>query len=224
MASRPYPEAIRGAWYVLREDEDFEKAREKTTYEIFIYRLDGTFSRIQLKDGHVRSQEQGDFTFDGEFLITRGRNTETYRVSAQSARVWNIETKKHTFTMRRSLYAADATVLESSDLRDIRILPIRVKTTFPNDALGISHGLLTFDRSGELDEPLIVGEVAIELLAERKVCWIGLTRRAGGIEAKTWDRILHESVFDLALEETDGIEELELLDIEEDRFNLIELG
>ena len=224
MTSRPYPEAIRGAWYMMRQDDSIDKARERDTYELYIYRLDGTFSRIQLKDGHVKSQEQGDFTFDGEFLITRGRNTETYRVDAKSPREWHIETKKHAFVIRRSLYASDDAVLSSSDSRDIRILPIRVKVAFPNDALGTSHGLLTFDRGGELQKPLILGEIAVELQPDHKLCWIGLTKRADGIEPQTWDRILRESVFDLGLEETDGIEELELLDIEADRFNVVELG
>lgn len=224
MTSRPYPEAIRGAWYMMRQEEPVDKARERDTYELYIYRLDGTFSRIQLKDGHVKSQEHGDFTFDGEFLITRGRNTETYRVDAKSTREWTIETKKHAFTMKRSLFAPDDAALSSADLRDIRILPIRVKVTFPSDTLGTSHGLLTFDRGGDLEKPLILGEVAVELLNNRKLCWIGLTKRADGIEPQTWDRILRESVFDLGLEDTDNVEELELLDIEADRFNVIEFG
>ena len=46
MTSRPYPEAIRGAWYMMRQEEPVDKARERDTYELYIYRLDGTFSEL----------------------------------------------------------------------------------------------------------------------------------------------------------------------------------
>lgn len=224
MSQRPYPEAIRGIWYVLREDEDLATVRDTHTGDIYLFRMDGSFSHVQLKNGSTRRQEDGSYTFDGEFLITRGRNTETYRVSLRDARTWEMETKKHGFTMHRSLYPEDAVTLTEREQRDLRILPIRAKLTLPHDSLGVALGRLEFEREGA-QAPVILGEVCVELEQERRLCWIGLTARTRDLDASTWTRIAQESIWSMGLDDAqrEGIDELELLHLDTNDFVNIEL-
>lgn len=99
------PEAIRGSWYLLADDnKPLAEAIEKKG-QLLALRLTGKFSLYDLTqedDGTEKVvKDAGDYTFDGDFLILRGRNTETYRVRIKSAWQWNLEAKKKTRKLLR---------------------------------------------------------------------------------------------------------------------------
>lgn len=223
MAERLYPEAIRGSWFLLEQEQSAEEVAASGKLDVISFRFDQRFVRHQSKSGSLREKESGDYTFDGEFLITRSRNTETYRVRPDGWWRWDIETKKDAFVLRRALTTPLAGAISGEDARAIRILPIRVKA---RPILEGDTGLheLTYDRGGELEEPVVVGLASVELDRERGAAWIGLTPLVEGIAPKTWARVAHESLFDLHLGDVSEVTSLEVLSLDSGEVTAFELG
>ncbi len=215
MQERPPPEAIRGSWYFLPESEDPHKPADKGR-QVYRFRLDGTFARYILKSDEWIEKEEGDYTFDGAFLIIRGRNTDTYRVRLEGAWRWNLEGKKEDQKLMRGLMREqDFFDLTEKDAKEIRILPIRATVEAPAEHADVIYDLM---HTGESTIPKRIGSFFVERDSGGKL-WVGLTRFARGLEDKTWERIIRESFLDIYLGKPSDVKvvTVRLLDTDESR-------
>ncbi|RAL22441.1 hypothetical protein DL240_11385 [Lujinxingia litoralis] len=214
MSSRFLPEAIRGAWFYVPEDYDLTRPHERTRMQL-VFRIDGSFTRYQIKNDSRRPVENGDYTYDGNFLILRGRNTDTFRVKQQGYWRWDLEGKKKEQRLLRALVDLDAPLpLSDAASRDIRILPLWVKIhrRFQGpDTIFEAH------YSPDDQDPQLVATFFIEELDEKR--WIGITPLVTGIEPRTWERIIQDCLLDLFLGKPSdiGVVTLRLLDSGEAR-------
>ena len=194
MRTRPSPDAIRGSWYFLPLSADpHNPDRPILTYR---FRLDGTFSIYGARGDESFEKEKGDYTFDGAFLIMRGRNTETYRVKVKDAWRWVLEGKKDEYALLRGrITDNDFVELTADQQKEIRILPIRVTVdNFSNNRDGIYD--LIYKSGGTTRT---VGALFVEKDAEQGKLWVGLSPCTPGIEAKSWERIVRDSFLDIHL-------------------------
>lgn len=199
MTQRLYPEAIRGLWFLIPEETSRQEvAAGEAAAEVLVMRLDGSFRRLSYEGGQMREREHGDYTFDGDFLITRGRSTETYRVRPQQWWRWEIETKKDAFELVRSLddLARPRQELGEEAARDLRILPLRADVEpVLEDPLGLVH--LTFSRA---QDPLL-GVVSVEVDEDSQQVWLGIGRVATELSEELWARLAQEVVCGVYLED-----------------------
>lgn len=191
MAERPPPESIRGSWYYVPASADPRALGDKTP-QVLRFRLDGTFVRYLVRDAELHEKEHGNYTFDGQFLIIRGRNTDTYRVRTGEYWRWFLEGKKEEQVLLRGLVTPKHFgELSPEDQKEIRILPIRVGVEGPEASRdGIFE--LVYRKDGS---PRVVASFFIE--TEGSKIWVGLSRFVDGIEDKTWERIIRESYMDI---------------------------
>ena len=195
MQERPPPESIRGSWYFLPESADPHGPADKGRH-LYRFRLDGTFTRYILKGEDWSEKESGDYTFDGAFLIIRGRNTDTYRVRREGAWRWNLEGKKENQKLMRGLMREnDFFELSEKDAKEIRILPIRATVAVPVDHSDAVFDIMHRSNGGH---PRRIGSFFVERSGGGKI-WVGLTRFATGLRAETWERIIRESFLDVHL-------------------------
>ncbi|MBA2665378.1 MAG: hypothetical protein H0U74_24025 [Bradymonadaceae bacterium] len=195
MAQRPLPEAIRGCWYYLTDATPPAQARLKPL-QLLKFRVDGSFARFQLKDHVKKELEAGTYTFDGQFLILRGRNTDTFRVYPKTFWKWGLEGRKDDQALVRGLVTEEEFVeLASEDQKEIRILPIRVTVRGES---GAGEGIYELVYQ-PLDRELVsIGSFFVERHDDDRL-WIGLSPYVSGIEAKTWERIVRDSYLDIFL-------------------------
>lgn len=215
MQERPLPESIRGSWYFLAESADPHGPAAKGR-SVYRFRLDGTFALYILKGDDWIEKEEGDYTFDGAFLIIRGRNTDTYRVRREGPWKWNLEGKKEDQKLMRGLMKDDDFFeLSAKDAKEIRILPIRVNVTAPATHTDVVYDLMYKGEAGEVRR---IGSFFVEQSGGGKR-WIGLTRFADGLEDKTWERIIRESYLDIFQGKPSdvGVVTVRLLDTDESR-------
>lgn len=132
-----YPEIIQGLWWCVRADDPTSPTRD-----LFAFDADGTFVRVVYKQGARRDAESGDYTFDGSFLIVRGRSTETYRVSMTSSTQWSLDGKRHRLTLARALPVSDPLTLDESTTRMLRLVPQRVSLELLDKALPRSFRMM----------------------------------------------------------------------------------
>ena len=199
MAERPPPESIRGSWYYVDSDADPNELGDKPP-QVLTFKLDGTFTRYIAKSDEWTEKESGDYTFDGAFLIIRGRNTDTFRVRPDAFWRWNLEGKKQSKALLRGLLTPDDFVeLDETDRKEIRILPIRVSVRTPTDHPDAVNELVYRGENGQH----LVGVFFVE--REGQKAWVGLTPCAEGIAEKTWQRIVHESYLDIFLGKPDDV-------------------
>jgi hypothetical protein len=201
MSERLWPEAICGAWF-MGEPEGMEQAWREGVCDLYLFRVDGTFTRWGRRKGYVRETERGDYTFDGDFLITRGRNTETYRVGVEARGDWTLEDKKGQSRMVRRL--VEQAALPEDAARDLRILPVRV--TFAPLLEETPEVLLASYTRGEDEHAL--GLVTLERRRERG--WAGVTRLESTLGRETWARAIAEG----APSRDEALEGLKALDVE----------
>ena len=206
MTDRLYPEVIRGAWFLYKGELSDPTEIPLDECDLLVFRRDGTYSRHQTKPDSPREVEHGTHTFDGEFLITRGRSTETYRVSPHSETHWVLETKKHALQLIRHVNA-NRFDLDEAAARSIRILPMRARGSAWGDGATLVQPIVFAPQDAA---PVTLGLASIELDRTRSSCWVGVSRLAGGLEDATWHRIVHESLFDLGLDDTDDITTLDV--------------
>jgi hypothetical protein len=215
MMERLPPEAIRGSWYFLPESADPHGPADKGR-QLYRFRLDGTFSRYILKGSDWSEKEEGDYTFDGAFLIIRGRNTDTYRVRPEGAWKWNLEGKKEDQKLMRGLMKEDDFFdLSDKDAKEIRILPIRATVEAPAEHDDVVYDLM---HTGEAGHPRRIGSFFVERSSDGKI-WVGLTRFASGLQDTTWERIIRESFLDIFLGKPSDVTvvTVRLLDTDESR-------
>jgi hypothetical protein len=192
MANRPLPESIRGSWYYIDQDADPHDLGDKPP-QVLTFRLDGTFTRYIAKGpDDWMEKESGEYTFDGSFLIIRGRNTDTFRVKPHAFWRWNLEGKKQQKALLRGLVTDDDFVdLPDEDKKEIRILPIRVGIEAPSDVDGVIYDLV-FKRE---EKERKVGNFFVE--RDEQKLWVGVSPFTNGIEERTWERIVRESYLDI---------------------------
>lgn len=191
MAERPPPETIRGSWYYLPESANPRALADKTP-QVLRFRLDGTFTRYLARESEWVEKENGDYTFDGQFLIVRGRNTDTFRVRTDDYWRWVLEGKKEEQVLLRGLVTKkDFVDLNADDQKEIRILPIRVSVEAPANVNDAVFELIYRKDTGER----VVGSFFVE--REGPKIWIGLSRFVRGIDDKTWERIIRDSYLDI---------------------------
>jgi len=201
MRERPLPEAIRGSWYFLPASVDPRNPGERGLM-MYRFRLDGTFSLYSVRDGSLTEKEKGDYTFDGQFLIIRGRTTETFRVRASGFWRWVLEGKKEDYVLVRGrAREQDFATLPPEQSKEIRILPIRV--TVQNEGKHPEAVNELIYQSENIVKP--VGCFFVEHTKEDGKMWVGLSPWADGIEPKTWERIIRESYLDIHLGKPDDV-------------------
>lgn len=191
MAERPPPESIRGSWYYIASSADPHELGDKPP-QVLRFRLDGTFTRYIARQSDWTEKERGEYTFDGAFLIIRGRNTDTFRVRTEEFWRWNLEGKKEEQVLLRGLVKKeDFGELPPEDQKEIRILPIRVGVHAPSDTKDVLYELV-YKGEGERRK---VGTFFVE--REGHKIWVGLIPYVTGIEGRTWERIIRESYLDI---------------------------
>ena len=213
-SSRSLPEAVRGCWYYIPESFQIEGGLNRA-HQVLAFGVDGSFIRYQIKSGRRKIAEEGDYTFDGNFLIIRGRNTDTFRVRRHSFRRWSLEGKKKTHHLIRGLFDDADISLTDAALRDIRILPLRAQVQADFTGEHVIYRL-TYDQDEEA--PVLLATFFVEHHDDGRR-WIGITPLAQGIEPKTWQRIMEDSFLDMFLGKPDDVRvvTLRLLDTDESR-------
>lgn len=193
MRERPLPESIRGSWYYLPANTDPRTTGEKGI-QMYRFRLDGTFSLYGGRPGSWSERERGEYTFDGQFLIIRGRTTETYRVKSNRYWRWTLEGKKEDYVLLRGKATEENfEALPPEQAKEIRILPIRVLITSEYDE---REGIFELIYESEnVRKP--VGSFFVEHNTEDGKMWVGLSPWVDGLEPKTWERIIRESFLDI---------------------------
>ncbi len=195
--SRPLPEAVRGCWYFFASDSAPEEARKKGSLQVLSFAVDGTYSRYKLKENSRKLSESGEYTFDGNFLILRGRRTLTFRVRRSTFWHWQLEDKKKSYILVRGLLADEQRpTLPDDQRRDIRLLPLRarIEADYDGDGGDVIHRIVY-----EVEDQgrRLLATFFVEAGDDQRL--IGLTPLVEGVEPRTWERIIRESYVDLFL-------------------------
>ena len=200
MVSQTHPEAVRGTWYYVPEDFELADGLKKP-HQILAFRVDGSFTRYQVKNERRKVVETGDYTYDGNFLILRGRSTDTFRVRRPFFWRWELEGKKKDQHLLRALVAPHhLPALSESQARDLRILPLRARIHADHDGDDLIYRMVFT----ESEEPILLGTFFVEPHTDGHR-WIGLTPLVQGVEPKTWERIIRDSFLDLFCGKPDDI-------------------
>ncbi|AWV91199.1 hypothetical protein [Bradymonas sediminis] len=190
------PEAIRGSWYMLADDnKPLAEAIEKKG-QLLALRLTGKFSLYDLTQEDAGTakveKDEGDYTFDGDFLILRGRNTETYRVRITSAWQWNLEAKKKKRKLLRGNFLpSDFIELDAEEILEIETLAHRVKAE--SAFLDKDDAIFDLVFSPTDDRRLRIGCFSVDMDEKNHELWIGLTPIATHIGADTWQKIVTQA-------------------------------
>lgn len=201
-SSRSLPEAVRGCWYLVPTEYDLSKGVEGS-YQVYTFGLDGSFRRHQVKSGRLKQAESGDYTFDGNFLILRGRQTETYRVRRPLEWRWELEGKnKDQYLMRALVDEAGFTELDEGAGRSLRILPLRAQVEQDFEEGPPMYRVVY--RGDEGGDAVLLGTFFVEDHPDGRR-WIGLTPMASGLEESTWERIISDSFLDMYCGRPDGV-------------------
>lgn len=203
MSDAPLPEDIRGAWYFLDDDDGAEDG-----LEVLSLRIDGDFVRWEHGDGGFERADQGDYTFDGNFLILRGSNTKTYRVDVRSDVEWYLEGKKENRRLLRTRQdPSKARPLDEEELNSIRVRPTRVSVQLVGENLESPLAELVFETSDSGELP--VGSLAVETVSDEMI-WVGITALTDSIPDELWEAIVEESYLDSARQKPGDVETAEI--------------
>ncbi len=204
-SSRPLPEAVRGCWYYLPVNADHDPNGPR---QVIAFGVDGSFVRYEIKKSRRKEAESGDYTFDGNFLILRGRRTHTFRVHRPSFWQWKLEGKKKHFRLLRGFAPIDEEVatLPDAERRDISLLPLRARVEADFDGANVIHRLV-YEHGAE--DRRLLGTFCVKQRPDSPL-WIGLTPLVRGIEAKIWKRIVRESYLGMFLDQPDDVGQVTL--------------
>lgn len=195
MREKPLPEAIRGSWYYISSDLEMPAGLAKGA-NVLCFRGDSSFARYQFRETEMREAERGTYTFDGNFLILRGRVTDTFRVRVAGPWKWTMEGKRVDQWLLRGLFESEEPVeLSAEEAREIRILPVRVSVKVPWSGAEAVHDLVYQSGEGPVRR---IGSFYVERGSEGRLS-VGLTMAVTGLESRTWERIIRECYLDLFL-------------------------
>jgi hypothetical protein len=192
----PLPEEIRGTWYYLKDEGTPQEALQNKG-ELLTLRLDHSFDRWLVRANSLEHKDDGDYTFDGSFLILRGGNTDTYRVDASHDLMWFLEGKKKSRRLFRTLATeADARALVEDELKSIKVVPSRARCEPPVD-----------DPDCHLVDVLYKDMTLGAIAGERNgnELWAAVTTLAPNIPASTWAGIVKGSYIEKYLDDPKGI-------------------
>lgn len=197
MVDSLYPEAVRGLWFMAQDGEGMRHQLEQLTGELYSFDIQGRFMRVVLREGLRREHESGDYTFDGNFLITRGRSTETFRVTVESPTLWLLEGKRGMVWLSRRALGDDDEEREPDALdgelaRELRILPIRVRFEPWSTQVNLEAWRVLYDRDGRLDPPICLGSISVDRDSAQSL-WFGVTPYLSGLDERTWTRFVSEA-------------------------------
>lgn len=214
--SRPLPQAVRGCWYYVPPSFEVKDGLTKTR-QVITFGVDGTYTRYEIKKDRRKEAESGEYTFDGHFLIIRGRRTHTFRVHRPAFWRWMLEGKKKSWVLMRGLATEDAVEMElpEADQRDIRLLPLRAEIEADFKDNDVIHRVV-YDQD-ERDRRLL-GTFFVEHLPGDHL-WVGVTPLVRQLEDKTWERIIRESYLDKFMGKPKDVETVtvQLLDSHQSR-------
>ena len=204
---RPLPEAVRGCWYLLPGDSDVPPDPEDP-HRVMAFEVDGTYTRYDIARGRKKEGECGEYTFDGNFLILRGRRTHTYRVRRPTYWHWQLEGKKKTHLLLRGLISLEVgdEQLPPEEQRDISLLPLRARVEADFEGQDVIYRLVY--EHGERDRRILATFCADH--RPDAPLWIGLSPLVVGLEPRTWERIIRESYLGMHLDKPKNVEEVVL--------------
>ena len=191
---QPLPESIRGAWYNVGSGEPVEEIVDEDG-EVLVFDLDGGFVRFELEDGRRTKSEEGDYTFDGQFLIVRGKNTSTYRVDVEAPWRWRLEGKRNERLLLRGLVDRAETVeLSDERVEAIGRMPGRVfvRSAFDGDEGG---EICTFVHEPKDGETIEIG--ACYAQGDGELFQIYLTPFVEGLDRPTWEKVVVKAYLDI---------------------------
>jgi hypothetical protein len=218
--SRPLPEAVRGGWYFFPGDGDINKLRKKGDLQVLSFAVDGTYRRYKLKAKSRKLSESGEYTFDGNFLILRGRRTLTFRVRRPTFWRWQLEDKKKSYTLVRALTDDDRRpTLADEQRRDIRLLPLRARIETDHEGEDAIHRIVYEANGGPRQ---LLATFFVE--ADEDQHLVGLTPLVEGVEPRTWERIIRESYVDLFLGAPEDLADVTLLVLNGDKPQRLSVG
>jgi hypothetical protein len=191
MSERLLPEAIRGSWYMLAEKGSPEEALAQKGQLLGLH-LDGEFVRYEVDASNKKEKERGDYTFDGDFLILRGRNTDTFRVHVEANWYWFLEAKKKSRRLFRGILEADDFFeLDEEDRGEISERPTRVKVTCRyDDETDAIFDLVFRPKGGQAKR---IGCFSVDPDPENATLWVGLTPLATNLDAEVWEKIIRKA-------------------------------
>lgn len=211
------PEAIRGSWYLLADDDKPVAEAIEKKGQLLALHITGQFNLYDLSiedDVTVKAEkDEGDYTFDGDFLILRGRTTETYRVRVDSDWCWSLEAKKKRRKLvRGNLIESDFIELDPEELAEVETLAhrVQVESSFPDKDDAIFD--LIFRPTA--DRGLRIGCFSVDLDAPNRELWLGLTPLVTNLSAESWQKIIAQSCAMMVRLNPAKIERV-LLDIQE---------
>lgn len=195
----PLPEEIRGTWYYL-SDEGTPQEALADKGELLTLRLDHSFDRWVVGDDELEHQDDGDYTFDGSFLILRGRNTDTYRVDASDELMWFLEGKKKSRRLYRTLATEDdARALVEDELKSIKVVPSRARCEAAVDDPDCHLVDVVY-------KDMTLGAIAGERNGNE--LWAAVTTLAPNIPSSTWAGIVAGSYVEKYLDAPRGIHDI----------------
>lgn len=190
------PEAVRGCWYFVPADFEFDGGLKRDR-EVLAFGVDGTFRRYTIEDRRRRRAEAGDYNFDGDFLILRGRKTRTFRVGRSTFWRWELEEKNDSFQLARGFVdGADLDELDARVCRDIRLLPRRARIESDFDGEDVIYRVVYDGQEGQRRQ---LGSLSAQRDDDDRL-WVGVTPLVRGLESEVWQQIVRESFVDTHLD------------------------
>lgn len=182
------PEAVRGSWYRVDPSSD-PTAGDGPEHQVVCFGADGSFRRFEPGSGSRKCVKNGDYTFDGNFLIVRGRRSQTYRVRRPTFWRWELEGKKNQFHLYRGFVDGDELKPVDDDVvRQVRLLPLRVRVEAAFDDDAIRH-LVYRPEEGP---GRMLANISVQQFDDRP-SWIGIAPLVTGVDADGWEEIVRQS-------------------------------
>ncbi len=186
---RPSPEAVRGSWICLTPKQEIGEVRDEA-HELFAFDIGGSYRRHTVRpSGKVSQEEVGEYTFDGDFLILRGRRTHTYRVEQRESWRWHLEGKKKSRIFFRGYIEDDPR--QALDVEEVRELGLMARR------LRLQACVQGDDPIWELIHPSASGEQRLAVVSvddSQNAPWVGVEPLVTGVDQQTWERLVATSV------------------------------
>ncbi len=184
---QPMPEDVRGCWVASRPEDSVSTLAQKK-HDAYAFDIDGAFRHHTVKAcGEVTQKEEGHYTFDGQFLILRGRRTHTFRVQPVTPWQWKLEGKKKTLVLTRGyIEARDFHTLGGDKAQELALIARRFRFHTALQGPDPIWRLIKPERGDDL--PLAI--LSMDISANSSAPWVGVTPLVTGISAESWERIL----------------------------------
>ena len=198
MSERLLPEAIRGSWYLLAIDGSPEEALDDKGQMLALH-IDGSFVRYQVDASNKEVKEQGDYTFDGDFLILRGRNTDTFRVHVEADWFWNLEAKKKSRRLIRGILNADDFFeLSDEERSELGGSPKRARVVCRYDEEDDAIFDLVYRPKG--GDEMRIGCFSVDPDPNTDALWVGVTPVATNLDPAVWEKVIQKAYLDSHLD------------------------